>query len=243
MSSITTIAAGDLISTSRTDINTNFANLNSDKIETSVIDTDTSLTANSDSKIATQKAVKAYVDSGGQQNASETVRGLVEEATDAEVTAGTATGGTGAKLFVSAAKLATRLTALLAGYQATLTWKNGVTTYDMSTASGTQNIAHGLGKIPKQVRITAAWTNTTNNLSQSYGVYNGTTQSEAGHAFDVGNGYYVTYSSTSFSIELRKSGSVLQTGVITFDATNITITWTKTGSPTGTANIMWEAIG
>jgi len=41
--------------------------------------------------------------------ASETAEGTVEEATDAEVTAGTATGGTGAKLFVTPAKLATRL--------------------------------------------------------------------------------------------------------------------------------------
>lgn len=62
MSTIVTINSGDLISNSRSDINTNFANLNSDKIETSVLDTDTSLTANSDAKIATQKATKAYVD-------------------------------------------------------------------------------------------------------------------------------------------------------------------------------------
>lgn len=62
MATITTIAAGDSITNSRSDINTNFANLNSDKIETSVIDTDTALSANSDSKIPTQKAVKAYVD-------------------------------------------------------------------------------------------------------------------------------------------------------------------------------------
>lgn len=61
MSSIITIASGDLISTSRTDINTNFSNLNTDKIETSVLDTDTTLAANSDAKVATQKAVKAYV--------------------------------------------------------------------------------------------------------------------------------------------------------------------------------------
>lgn len=55
------ITTGD----SMTKINTNFTNLNSDKIETSVIDTDTTLSANSDSKIPSQKAVKAYVDSGG----------------------------------------------------------------------------------------------------------------------------------------------------------------------------------
>lgn len=88
-------------------INNNFDALNDEKIETSYLDTDTSLTANSDTKIATQKAVKAYVDSGGNPNASETARGIVEEATDAEVTAGTATGATGAKLFVTPAKLAT----------------------------------------------------------------------------------------------------------------------------------------
>lgn len=116
MSTLTTINAGDGISPSRTVINQNFTNLNSDKIETSVIDTDTTLAANSDAKIPSQKAVKAYVDAGGNVNASETTRGIVEEATDAEVTAGTATGGTGAKLFVTPAKLATRLTALIPTY-------------------------------------------------------------------------------------------------------------------------------
>lgn len=65
MSTITTINATDLITDSRADINTNFANLNADKIETSVLDTDTALAANSDAKIPSQKAVKAYADSLG----------------------------------------------------------------------------------------------------------------------------------------------------------------------------------
>ena len=111
MAVITTINAGDAITSSRTVLNANLANLNSDKIETSVLDTDTALTANSDTKVATQRAVKAYVD-GGATNASETTKGPVEEATDAEVTAGTAIGTTGAKLFVTPAKLATRLSGL-----------------------------------------------------------------------------------------------------------------------------------
>lgn len=63
MSSITTIASGGLITNSRADINNNFAALNADKMETSVLDTDTTLAANSDSKIPSQKAIKAYVDS------------------------------------------------------------------------------------------------------------------------------------------------------------------------------------
>lgn len=107
MSTLQTIQATDLISTSRTDINANFIALNNEKIETSTLSTDSTLAANSDAKIATQKAVKAYVDAGGNVNASETARGIVEEATDAEVTAGTATGATGAKLFITPAKLAT----------------------------------------------------------------------------------------------------------------------------------------
>ena len=117
MATITTIQGTDVISTSRTTINTNFSNLNSDKIETSVIDTDTTLAANSDTKIATQKAVKTYVDAGGNVNASETTKGIVEEATDAEVAAGTATGGTGAKLFITPAKLIASQGVLLDTYQ------------------------------------------------------------------------------------------------------------------------------
>ncbi len=65
MSTLTTIQASDLITNSRADINNNFSALNTDKMETSVLDTDTSLAANSDSKVATQKAVKTYIDTGG----------------------------------------------------------------------------------------------------------------------------------------------------------------------------------
>lgn len=101
MATISTIQSSDQITNSRTVINTNFDNLNSDKIETSVIDTDTALAANSDAKIPSQKAVKTYIDTSGGANASTTVRGIVEEATQSEVDAGTATGGTGARLFVS----------------------------------------------------------------------------------------------------------------------------------------------
>lgn len=56
--------------------------------------------------------LKEYIDGiaiSGSPDASETAKGLVEEATDAETAAGTETGGTGAKLFVSPAKLQTEL--------------------------------------------------------------------------------------------------------------------------------------
>jgi hypothetical protein len=105
MSTIITINSGDLISNSRADLNTNLANLNSDKIETSVIDTDPSLTANSDAKLPSQKAVKAYVDSGGNVNASTVLKGIVQEATAAQVAAGTAAGSTGARLYINPSAL------------------------------------------------------------------------------------------------------------------------------------------
>lgn len=101
MSTLVTIQSTDLITNSRADINNNFSALNTDKIETSVLDTDTALTANSDSKIATQKAVKAYVDGVGTATATTTVKGTVEIATQAQVTAGTATGETGASIVVT----------------------------------------------------------------------------------------------------------------------------------------------
>lgn len=82
MTSITTIASGDLITDSRAVINTNFSNLNSDKIETSYIDTDTTLAANSDAKIPSQKAIKAYVDANSTLSiASETTAGATHSLT------------------------------------------------------------------------------------------------------------------------------------------------------------------
>lgn len=58
---------------------------------------------------ALMAANKAYVDSvaiAGAPNASTAVQGLVQQATTAQVNAGTATGSTGAKLFASPADLA-----------------------------------------------------------------------------------------------------------------------------------------
>jgi hypothetical protein len=117
------------------------------KLDDSQLDTDGTLAANSDTKIASQKATKTYTDTGlalkvnntgnetiagiktfssspivpaptidlqvatkkyaddltyaGAPDADEATKGVVEQATAAEVNAGTETGGTSAKLFVS----------------------------------------------------------------------------------------------------------------------------------------------
>jgi hypothetical protein len=112
MSSITTIQSSDLITDSRSIINGNFSALNNEKIETSTLSTDSTFASASDLKIPSQLAVKNYVDSGGNQNASEIQRGLVEEATDGEMTSRSASGATGAPLFVTPTKLGTFLISL-----------------------------------------------------------------------------------------------------------------------------------
>lgn len=99
--SITTIQSTDLITNSRADINNNFDSLLVNKIETDVITTDSTFAAASDSKLPSQLAVKQYVDAGGNVNASTTAKGIVEEATQEEVAAGTQVGATGARLFVN----------------------------------------------------------------------------------------------------------------------------------------------
>lgn len=238
MSTIVTIQSSDLITNSRADINTNFANLNSDKIETSTLDTDTTLAANSDSKIPTQKAVKAYVDTGGNVNASETTKGIVEEATDAEVTAGTATGATGAKLFVTPAKLATRLTT-------GTNFSSGVSAKDMTDANGaTTVIAHGLGTTPKKVKFSSVFgTSSVTNVGRhsfSFGVCDGTNSYSIENHFESGNSY-VSSSSNSIVVSMYESNSAYQTATCTLDATNITLTWAKYNAPSNTGHILWEA--
>jgi len=114
--SITTIQSTDLITNSRADINNNFDSLLVNKIETDVITTDSTFADASDSKIPSQLAVKQYVDAGGNVNASITAKGIVELATSAEIDAGTATGGTGAALVVTADALKGSLAPIVRTY-------------------------------------------------------------------------------------------------------------------------------
>lgn len=234
MSTITTINASDLITNSRAVINTNFSNLNTDKIETSYLDTDTTLAANSDTKIATQKAVKAYVDTGGNVNASETTRGIVEEATDAEVTAGTATGATGAKLFITPAKLAT--------YKATFTYLNSVSTgiasRDISTASGDQSIAHGLGVVPKLIKLTVLCS-TNSHINHAFASYTASSSVYSSLYFPLGA---ASVTSTTAYIICNDDGGDQRGTFGTQTSTNIVISWTKNSSPSGgSMTILWEA--
>lgn len=81
MSTITTIGANDKPSDSRTDINNNFSNLNTDKLEITDANTDGTFTANSDTEFPTQKAVKTYVDNASRAVDVESTSGTTHSLT------------------------------------------------------------------------------------------------------------------------------------------------------------------
>lgn len=250
---ITTIQSTDLITNSRTDINNNFSSLNTNKIETSVIDTDTALAANSDAKLPSQKAVKAYVDTLGNVNASTSVRGIVEEATVAEIGAGTAAGGTGARLFMNPSSTVStsagagdvgKIPRLGATGKLDTTFvtfpsiTSGQTTHDISSTAA-QTIAHGLSTTPRFVKVTFMYTGGT-AIAIAIGTYAGGQSAVSGA---VGNGTKTDLrSGNNLLLDSDIVSPITATAAIGApDATNINLTWGKNGSPTGTVYILWEA--
>lgn len=117
------------------------------------------------------------------------------------------------------------------------------TSWNMATTSGNLVLAHGLGKIPKFIRITCYYNGGT-SPGVSTGVYNGTTQSVT-YSNVAGSGGTANVSSGNIIIAISASASPHnQVGNVSFDATNIIIAFTKTGTNGAeTLNIMWEAQG
>lgn len=125
-------------------------------------------------------------------------------------------------------------------------FKSGVTTRALNTASGNQTIAHGLGTTPLRVKITVIEASTSGHQENySFGSYDGTNNRCVFRGKNNNAQYYVG-NDASNSISIYHSGSndtLPSTGTITVDATNITIAWTKAASATGTAYILWEVEG
>lgn len=107
-------------------------------------------------------------------------------------------------------------------------YASGSTTRDISTASGAQNIAHGLGRTPKGYRLMAV-----GPAGQVAMAINNNKVSHAQTNLALGGG-------NSFTV-YDSGGGASYIGTLSADATNITISWTKSGAPTGTAYIIWEA--
>lgn len=268
---------------------------------------------------------KKYADDlaiAGSPDASTTVKGIAEEATQAEVDAGTAAGGTSARLFVNPSTVRARLYhdyAADAGANDTYTitvspaptayttgdvyvfkantantgaatlnvnslgaktikknsssdletgditagqiitvvydgtnmqlvgtsyspkYSNGTTSKNAADASTSQNIAHGLGVAPKRVRLNFLYAR-TNDGQMGVGTFDSSGQNSISLYMASGSSAASASSNTAaIVIYGSQTLTTYQTGVVSVDATNITITWTKTSTPTGTANIIWEA--
>lgn len=110
-----------------------------------------------------------------------------------------------------------------------------------ATGAGDTVWAHGLGRVPKRVRV-SYFTGAANYGSSGNGTYNGTTQS-TGSSVAISGGAGQAYSSTSLFIKsyLDAGAANGQDGTVSFDATNVTITYTKVGSGTGTIVLVLEA--
>lgn len=116
-------------------------------------------------------------------------------------------------------------------------FKVGSFTRDTSLASGTQEVT-GIGFTPKTVIFMSL---VDGAVGSSWG-FDPTT----GAGFKTLLDYHVitanSWSVNSFSIQRTSSASDVYTGKITATSSNsFTITWTKTGSPTGTLEILYLA--
>lgn len=119
-----------------------------------------------------------------------------------------------------------------------LLFNNGSTTKDISSTT-TTTIAHGIGVVPKRTALSCKFLVSNTDLTIADAVYIGSTQiSSSG----VSVGASTTYAAAN-AFRIYIDGSQYLEGTITTDATNISIAWTKTGSPTGTATINWEVMG
>lgn len=206
----------------------------------------------SDQILSVQSGIPAWIANPSAVDASYSAKGIVKFDTDAAtsgvtVTAGVATLNTGTtankivKLDASA-KLPAVDGSALTNIPAPAS-SSGTTTKNAADASATQTIAHGLGRVPKSVeirctlntQITVAGSGVNRTLF-AHAFYNGTTQSSQSH-YATNNSEAQT---ATFTLNAANASDTT-VGVITVDSTNISIAWTKTGSPTGTYNILWFA--
>lgn len=118
---------------------------------------------------------------------------------------------------------------------------SGIDEFGVASSPANELIAHGLGKVPTKVKITGLYKTASGSVvCISVGLYNGTSAS-------------VIYNN-NLGTTIKAAGKIAKAyysdvipdyaeATITVDATNITLSWTKTGSPSGVITILWEAEG
>jgi hypothetical protein len=119
-------------------------------------------------------------------------------------------------------------------------FKFGVFSYDVSTASGSTNIAHGLGKIPKMITFDIVGSENSGHSFMSHGASDGTNNN---CAYRDGSSSHLSQIATDKCIMASASTSttICTYATATMDATNITLAWIKNGSPTGNIAVRWIA--
>lgn len=124
-------------------------------------------------------------------------------------------------------------------------YNSGSTSKNLADASSaTQTIAHGLGVVPTYVRLKTVVTG-ANTTYLSEGVYQNAKYTTQYMFWYEDTSDSVGDVDTAFVIKLYEAGNPVkyQTATVAVDATNITLTWTKTSTPTGTIYFLWEAEG
>lgn len=115
---------------------------------------------------------------------------------------------------------------------------NGIASRTGNTASGVQNIPHGLSYTPDKVRLIVRANGSTNPIISDGTFINSLTTTASVFLGDDGT---VGNSSTQIIIMINNSGVDEQRATITVDATNIILNWTISGSGiSGTMFLEWE---
>ena len=126
----------------------------------------------------------------------------------------------------------------IASTAAGLTAASGTFTRDMTTASGTQNIAHGLAVTPAVI-----WLVATSGAAGEASVGIGAGVTDHG-LHDNRNVTANTWVQNANSVHMFQGAGTSYEGQISaIDGTNITITWTRNGTPTGTISGRWVVMG
>lgn len=222
----------------------------------------TRLPIGSTSDILTVTAgIPAWITNPAAADASTTVKGVVEIATTAEITAGTSAGATGAKLVVPADAVGTSASKIVQldssarlpavdGSQLTNipypVFKTGKSSRTSATGTGTLDIAHGLGAAPKLFKLSYYYAQTGGSNPADFVMGTGTCTSTSDEtcswlvgitsASDVNGGT----SGQIIHAENSTATETLAVSVSAIDATNVTLSF-NTFTATATVYWQWEA--
>ncbi len=121
-------------------------------------------------------------------------------------------------------------------------FSSGSASKNLGDSNTTQTIAHGLSSIPKKLRF--SWSlSSSDRFASGIGTFDPSGQFSSSSAFDAssGNGAVVSSSIAGIILVSGADPTVYLTGTVSVDATNISIAWVRTGTPSGTVTFIWES--